>query len=136
MAAYLCPLHVICMDCGRTVDAVRRGRCQSCFAVAAKRTNNWTGKATPARVAHQTFITSSAWRKVAREVKARDGFTCTECGTDRKLTVHHLIPVRTAPHLALEHDNCVTLCSSCHGRHETKGGVAPMRGGAGAAIRN
>ena len=122
-----------CIDCGRTVDAVRRSRCGSCYATAAKKTNHFTGRMTPARAAHQAFITSPAWRKVAAQVKERDGFACVDCGTTSGLTVHHLIPVRTAPDLALEHDNCVTVCRSCHGRRETRkvqGGAGPSRGGA------
>jgi 5-methylcytosine-specific restriction endonuclease McrA len=37
------------------------------------------------------------------------------------LTVHHIKPVRLAPDLALDPDNLVTLCRSCHGRREARG---------------
>lgn len=49
------------------------------------------------------------------EIFERDGFACRMCGQhSKKLTVHHVMPIWAAPHLAHERDNMVTLCSSCH----------------------
>ena len=112
----------ICIDCGRTVAEVVRGRCDHCRPSADKERHakygHGTGRMTPARREHQAFITSSAWRKLRKQVLIRDGHQCTRCGSTKSLTVHHIIPVRTDPSLALEMDNCITLCRSCHGRAE------------------
>jgi 5-methylcytosine-specific restriction endonuclease McrA len=75
---------------------------------------------TDARRAHQAFKDSPAWRKVRKQIRMRDG-ACVDCGTDQSLTVHHVVPYRTAPELALDPDNLVTLCRSCHGRREARG---------------
>lgn len=116
------PQGYICIDCARTVTQVIRGRCAGCRPAADKERHakhgHGTGRMTPARREHQAFITSSAWRKLRKLVLARDGHQCTRCGSTKSLTVHHIIPVRTDPSLALEMDNCVTLCRSCHGRVE------------------
>ena len=112
----------ICIDCGRTVPEVSRARCARCLPEANRerfaRYGHGTGRNTPARQEHQAFITSSAWRKLRKVVIERDGHRCTRCGTAKSLTVHHIIPVRKDPSMALELDNCVTLCRSCHGRAE------------------
>ena len=111
------------MDCSRTVDALTRGRCGSCIRTARARYNasapDRTGSATPARRAHQKFMNSTQWRKMSKDVRLRDG-ACVDCGSTEKLTVHHLVPVRVNPELALDPDNCVTLCRFCHGARERR----------------
>ena len=112
-----------CIDCGRTVASVTRGRCPSCLPAAraeqVARHGHRTGRMTDARRAHQSFITSREWRKVSRQIRTRDG-ACVDCGTTEGLTVHHLTPVRVAPELGLDPDNLVTVCRSCHGRRERR----------------
>ncbi len=40
---------------------------------------------------------------------------CAACGANKKLEVHHKIPVHINPELELESDNLITLCDSpCH----------------------
>lgn len=41
---------------------------------------------------------------------------CEYCGRDKKLDVHHKIPVSVAPELATDKNNMVTLCRKpqCH----------------------
>jgi 5-methylcytosine-specific restriction endonuclease McrA len=118
------PSAEICIDCGRTVQSVSRGRCPACLPHARAEQNarygDRTGRMTDARRAHQVFKDSPAWRKVRKQIRMRDG-ACVDCGTDQSLTVHHVVPYRTAPELALDPDNLVTLCRSCHGRREARG---------------
>ena len=68
------------------------------------------------------------WTHQAALARERDGFTCQICGVteeelDRKLDVHHKMPVRTfvtatdANHLS----NLVSVCPSCHKREEEAG---------------
>lgn len=116
------PQGYICIDCGRSVDRVARGRCGSCLPAADKERHakygDRTGRMTPARRQHQAFITSPEWRRLRKKVIARDGHQCTSCGSTKDLTAHHLVPVRVDPSLALDMDNCITLCRPCHGRAE------------------
>jgi len=108
----------LCIDCARTVDHIVRGRCSACSPAAnkerRKKHGHMTGKMTPARKAHTDFVSSPAWRRVSKLVRERDG-SCVRCGSTRQLTAHHMIPVRVDPSLALDADNCVTLCRRCHG---------------------
>lgn len=41
---------------------------------------------------------------------------CAYCGRDKKVDVHHIIPVKDAPGLAGESSNFITLCRkpACH----------------------
>lgn len=116
------PQGYICIDCGRTVGKVIRGRCDACRPAADKERHakhgHGTGRMTPARREHQAFITSPQWRKLRKQILVRDGNACTNCGSQSSLTVHHLISVRTDPSSALDPDNCITLCRRCHGRIE------------------
>lgn len=114
----------ICMDCERTVTSISRGRCSRCLPQARAEQNarygDRTGRMTPARAAHQAFKDSPAWRKLRKQIRMRDG-ACVDCGATDGLTVHHIKPYRTNPDLALDPDNLVTLCRSCHGRREARG---------------
>lgn len=50
----------------------------------------------------------------AAAVKVRDNHLCQECGSNKRLSAHHIKPRSKAPHLALDLDNGVTLCKMCH----------------------
>src|SRR5436853_5612595 len=86
------PRLVACLRCGR---ANRYSTCRAC-----KR-----------RDAYQ----QQAWRKLAGEVKRRDG-VCLVCGSTERLTAHHLEPRREGG--ADSARNCVSLCGWCHSRYE------------------
>ena len=53
-----------------------------------------------------------AYRQLTREVLARDGWRCQDCGTAQNLQVHH---IRSRGRLGNDaEDNLITLCASCH----------------------
>ena len=56
------------------------------------------------------------WQVFRMAILERDYFACRNCGSSRRLEVHHVKSVRTAPELAWDPDNCKTLCASCHTR--------------------
>jgi len=53
-----------------------------------------------------------AYRQLSREVLARDGWRCQDCGTAKNLQVHHL---RSRGRLGDDaEENLITLCAGCH----------------------
>ncbi len=74
------------------------------------------------------FYSSGAWRTARKERLKKDGLHCVWCKragrwtTDRHgrtirvpaTMVHHIKPYQTHPELALDLDNLVSLCDSCH----------------------
>lgn len=66
------------------------------------------------------FYGSARWRKIARLVGIRDGFTCQKCGAHcpgrRQGVADHKIPRRKSPELAFEMSNLWWLCSDCHNK--------------------
>jgi 5-methylcytosine-specific restriction endonuclease McrA len=71
---------------------------------------NWKGGVTPDR---QALYASGEWRKVAREVKRRDG-GCVRCNAVGDLHVHHVLSFAEHPELRLDPTNLLTLCRRCH----------------------
>lgn len=72
------------------------------------------------------FYNSKAWRTKRLEILERDNYECQECKANGKLTiandksaklnVHHIKELTDYPELALEDDNLITVCVSCHNR--------------------
>jgi len=57
---------------------------------------------------------SSKWTEVRKQY-LKEHPSCIACGRDRKLEVHHKIPVHISPELELDPSNLVTLCADpCH----------------------
>lgn len=57
---------------------------------------------------------SYKWRKV-RNNFIKQHPRCAVCGKDKKLQVHHIIPVSVDQTKELEYNNLITLCASpCH----------------------
>jgi 5-methylcytosine-specific restriction endonuclease McrA len=53
-----------------------------------------------------------AYRQLTRQVLARDGWRCQDCGTARDLQVHHM---RSRGRLGNDaEENLITLCAGCH----------------------
>jgi 5-methylcytosine-specific restriction endonuclease McrA len=57
---------------------------------------------------------SPKWTEIRKE-HLKNNPTCIACGRDKKLEVHHKIPVHLNPELELDPTNLVTLCADpCH----------------------
>jgi 5-methylcytosine-specific restriction protein A len=89
------------------------------------------------------FYDSAAWKHKRLQILVRDHYECQDCrkrlndavaagktlnGKDRMIRraeeVHHIQELKEHPELALEDDNLVSLCISCHNlRH----GRAPKK---------
>jgi hypothetical protein len=58
------------------------------------------------------------WRNAVFE---RDNYTCQHCGQKGgKLNAHHIKPFSDYPHLRLEVNNGITLCTECHKKAHKK----------------
>jgi len=118
-------IEVACALCGvvlrRTQAAVKRHahsfcstRCQHEFNT---RENNasWRGGNRAYR--------GPGWRRLAEEIRERDGYRCRRCGKHQddegtRLSVDHIIPFRSFDDAAEANApaNLVSLCRSCHAK--------------------
>lgn len=84
----------------------------------------WAGRTTPEK---------ADWAEVRLAVLARDGYRCTQCGSQDNLQVHHTRPRRKGGESQM--DNLQTLCESCHmsttswGRPKGTGSTQSRRAG-------
>ncbi|MCS1351158.1 HNH endonuclease [Mechercharimyces sp. CAU 1602] len=74
----------------------------------------------------EPFYRSRAWKKAREFVLARDHYLCQRCWRNGKLTpaevVHHVHPLKERPERALDADNLVSVCATCHNKlHPEKG---------------
>lgn len=65
---------------------------------------------------------SAEWRALRRRALVRDRFRCTKCGGRVRLTVNHIHPTATHPHLAWTLANLETLCAPCDNQHHREKG--------------
>ena len=81
---------------------------------------------------------SRRWRALRLSILERDR-CCQECGSRRRLEVHHVRRVRDHPEAAFDPEFLQTLCGVCHARqtrHEVTGKVEdPERAKWRAAVR-
>ena len=61
---------------------------------------------------------------VRPKVLERDGYKCRECGSRKRLEVHHIVPLSKGG--SPWPKNCKTLCRKCHMRLHDKEG-SPLR---------
>lgn len=139
-----------CVGCGRTemLTGYQRKR----FLMGLKRfhdTECWYAYVREHPEASGTFrggrmpYYGPNWRDQARRARARDGYTCQDCGEKPKqrLDVHHLVPRRTFHEdfiAANALDNLISLCKRCHRLREVEfdGMFCPdLRPGAPGYIR-
>jgi hypothetical protein len=69
----------------------------------------------------RSCISERSWNKIAAEKRAEAGHKCENCGDaqpDRKLSVHHIIPLASGG--THEDWNLMVLCAPCHRRIENK----------------
>ena len=64
------------------------------------------------------FYKSPGWFKARQKCLVRDGFQCVNCGVSvrgkGKAHIHHKLPRKKFPDLALHLPNLVTWCHQCH----------------------
>ena len=58
------------------------------------------------------------WRMIRIKVLERDSHKCTDCGTTKRLDIHHKKPYRISKDNSLK--NLITLCRSCHIKEERR----------------
>jgi thymidylate synthase (FAD) len=76
---------------------------------SGENSNFWKGGITSDRANIGRWTTQTA-----PYVHAKNGWRCTECGSNKKLEAHHIKPVVTHPELAYDIENLTTLCRKCH----------------------
>ena len=57
------------------------------------------------------------WRRLRQELLAADPI-CRRCRDALAVEVHHVRPIKVAPHLAHDPGNCRPLCRPCHEAEE------------------
>ena len=70
------------------------------------------------------FYRSSKWKHLRQQALERDGYECTMCKAEGKLTtrqdsvleVDHIKKLEEHPELAYDLSNLRTLCKDCHNR--------------------
>lgn len=67
------------------------------------------------------------WLKYNRQAIIQEkGAWCNRCGSEQRLSVHHILEVSKHPELAFDKENMEILCSPCHARHHKKGTTNPL----------
>jgi 5-methylcytosine-specific restriction endonuclease McrA len=57
-------------------------------------------------------LEADAYRRLSRQVLARDGWRCQDCSAARELQVHH---IHSRGQLGDDaEENLITLCAACH----------------------
>jgi 5-methylcytosine-specific restriction endonuclease McrA len=88
-------LSRVCPGCGIVLPAGSQGRCARC--------------ARPQRSgSSRRELDRSAWQKLRRAARLRDGNRCVRCGLSKRLSVHHAVVGSSVL------EDLVTLCSRCH----------------------
>jgi len=76
--------------------------------------DHWNWKGGEAK-RHTGFYASKKWKEFSREIKERDGFTCSYCGEKGgNLQAHHIEPVSLGGEKYPPKEKMITLCYSCH----------------------
>jgi hypothetical protein len=118
-------IATICLGCGDLTSRAHQGRCPNCAReyearAKAKRARSRTGdgnrseRGKRVRAEHGAIVRSAKWKRIAKQVRMRDGNACTRCGGTDRLSVHHTEPARFADN-PYDADYLVTLCLTCHG---------------------
>ena len=62
-----------------------------------------------------SFYKTKEWRDLSKRMLERYP-VCQVCGENYSTDVHHRFPVADYPDMALDEDNLLCLCKSCHAR--------------------
>lgn len=130
-----------CKGCSKQFSyypSLSRGKfcCKECFntsghmkVVMSEKFKNHISK-TPEK---QLFKTGLEYKKWHKEVMARDGWKCVQCGSKKDLQVDHIMPmiavfleyqITNDKSLLLDLDNGQTICLECHKKTDTWGARA------------
>jgi 5-methylcytosine-specific restriction endonuclease McrA len=112
-----------CISCGRSFTRPRAWVRRNTKNVYCSRECQTDGRIRPGSTHHR----GRGWKKLAEEIRVRDGRRCVRCGVaeepNRRHSVDHIIPwllLRETPEVANDPENLATLCSPCHGIKTTK----------------
>lgn len=73
---------------------------------------------------HDLFFGSSVWKNARKFILKKDNHACQMCGSEeKKLSIHHIIPLKMDWDKRLELINMVTLCNSCHKKTYSREGL-------------
>lgn len=77
----------------------------------------------------EAFYNSPEWRHKQKVILRRDHYQCQLCKRYGKIReasiVHHKLELALYPELAMDNDNLVSVCKSCHNKlHDEKGNKA------------
>jgi 5-methylcytosine-specific restriction endonuclease McrA len=90
-----------CSSCGVLLPANTSRRCPACTKPQR------SGSSRPE-------LDRSAWQKLRRAARLRDGNRCVRCGSTERLSVHHAVEGSNLL------EDLVTLCSRCQGREHRR----------------
>ncbi len=76
-----------------------------------ERNPNWKGGTCSRREEFRYDSRVFVWR---RDVKARDGHKCKNCGSFTRIVAHHIIPWAVSESTRFNIDNGICLCRKCH----------------------
>lgn len=89
-----------------------KGRCNWCDKELTGRQQRWCSS-----TCSEAYGRNHWWTAAREAAKDRDGWKCTQCGSDSALEVHHIEAAvgRHSRADCIHHvDNLVTLCHWCH----------------------
>lgn len=123
--------------CGKEFSAlatsVKNGHTKSCGCYKIKvRSFSWSGSNNPqfANLSEEERASADNIRKLPeyekwrQDVISRDFGECQKCGSDLFIEVHHIRSYKQNPGLAVNIDNGIVLCSTCHREyHSFNGGT-------------
>jgi len=69
---------------------------------------------------HKKYTNNKKYRKIRSSILEKHNFKCKKCGSENNIHLHHEITLRDNPDLALDTDNLIPLCSTCHSNLHNK----------------
>lgn len=63
---------------------------------------------------HHINRNSAKYKLWRAKVYCSDKWMCRVCNSKYRIEAHHILPIRTHPHLSLKVNNGITLCFKCH----------------------
>lgn len=124
-------------DCGKVFTSyatvIKSGHTKSCGCFKTDlRRGAWSGSNNPqfANLSEEERASADNIRKLPeyekwrQDVISRDFGECQKCGSDLFIEVHHIRSYKQNPGLAVNIDNGIVLCSTCHREyHSFNGGT-------------